>query len=148
MKVKKGLNHCGFVGISCCHRSLPTYSGRSSLFSPQSINPQELQQNLPLDCQEKLGRFLLLSGACHSRSLQLCADVWPWITLHLGSVSQFITLGCPSWELPVTSHKTPDTAWEHSMLPAPALVHKPFIAYFAYLYGLMMKPVQNTYLKP
>lgn len=95
------------------------------------------------DCPEKFRRLQFLPGDSRSHNVQLHTDAWPDLCCIFGTA----TLGHPRWELAVTSDKTPDTAWEHTMLLAPPLVHKQFIAYFAYLYSLVMRTEQNTCLK-
>lgn len=91
------------------------------------------------DCLEKF-RLQFLPGDSLSHSLQLHTNVWP----------DFVTASWfPIWELPITSSKSRDAAWAHIVLFAPALIHKHFMAFFffAYLYSLVMRTVQNTCLK-
>lgn len=98
-------------------------------------------------CLEKFSRLLFSPGDCRPYNSQLHPDACPDLRCVFGTVSWFATPGPPPWELPVTSTKTPDASWERIMLLAPALVHKEFIAYFAYLYSLVMRTVQNACLK-
>lgn len=99
------------------------------------------------DCLEIFRRCQFLRGDSRSYNLQLHTDAWPGLCCIFGTASRFVTLGPPLQELPITSNKTPDAAWEHIMLLAPVLVHKHFIAYFAYLYRLVRRTVRNTCLK-
>lgn len=113
------------------------------LFSNGKIHSWQWQ----VDCLEKFRGLQFLPRERCSHNLQLHADMWPDSCCILGTVSRFATMGLFPWQLPVKRNKTPDAAWEQTMLLAPALVHKQFIACFAYLCSLVMRTVQNACLK-